>query len=180
MLTSGLKRFLTPYELKERLYEAGEKIILRIKGPLYTGYRGSLCRIELDISRREEVTLDPVRKKIGRFLPETPSFTVIVMPKEEILTEKVRAILTRDIARDLYDLKFLLDSGTKINPNMIKEKLQYYELNFDLSSFHKSLKRKKDIWNNELKPLLKEVPPLPEVLKEIKTGFQRVYAKTLK
>lgn len=174
ILTSGLERFFIPFELKERKYEDGKKIILRIEGPLYIGNRGSLCRIELDISLREKVFLDPKRKRIGRFLPEIPSFTVIVMSNEEILAEKVRSILTRDIARDVYDIKFLLDMDTEINPILIGEKLQYYEMEFDLNSFYKALKRKRDIWSKELKPVVKEVPPFQEVFGKIKMRFGEI------
>ena len=113
----------------------------------------------MDISLRERVLIDPKRKRIGRFLPEIPSFTVIVMSNEEILAEKVRSILTRDMARDIYDINFLLDLDTEINPILIEKKLQYYEMKFDPNSFYKALKRKRDIWSKELKPIVKEVPP---------------------
>jgi len=179
ILTSGLERFFIPFELKEKEYEDGKKIILRIEGPLYTGNRGSLCRIELDISLRERVFIDPKRKRIGRFLPEIPSFTVIVMSNEEILAEKVRSILTRDMARDIYDINFLLDLDTEINPILIEKKLQYYEMKFDPNSFYKALKRKRDIWSKELKPIVKEVPPFSEVLGKIKMRFEEVYGGTI-
>jgi len=101
------------------------------------------------------------------------------MSNEEILAEKVRSILTRDMARDVYDINFLLDLDTEINPILIEKKLQYYEMKFDPNSFYKALKRKRDIWSKELKPIVKEVPPFSEVLGKIKMRFEDVYGRTI-
>ncbi len=175
ILNSGLERFFIPFELEERKYDVGEKIILRAEGPLYTGSRESVCRIELDISSREMVLINPERKKIGRFLPEIPSYTVIVMAKEEILSEKVRSILIRDLARDVYDLKFLLDLDTIVNAKLVEKKLEYYKMKFDLNSFYRAMERKRSIWYKELKPIVKEIPSFKNVFEKIKTKFEEVY-----
>lgn len=175
VLTSGLERFFIPFGLEEREYDVGEKIILRAEGSLYTGSRESVCRIELDISSREMVLINPERKKIGRFLPEIPSYTVIVMAKEEILSEKVRSILIRDLARDVYDLKFLLDLDTIVNTKLVEKKVEYYKLKFDLNSFYRAIERKRSIWDKELKPIVKEIPSFKNVFEKIKTRFAEVY-----
>lgn len=64
-----------------------------------------MCKIELDLSFRENVILEPRIETIGRFLKEIPAFDVVVMREEEILAEKVRAIMTRTRARDVYKFK---------------------------------------------------------------------------
>ena len=47
---------------------------------------------------------------------------------EEILAEKVRAILTRQQGRDIYDLWYLLSQNTQLDTHLVKEKLNYYQI----------------------------------------------------
>lgn len=175
ILTSGLQTFLIPYELEEKEYEVEGKIIFRLQGPLYTGNRMTLCRLELDVSLRETILLKPQKKRIGYLTPELPAFWVMVMAPKEIVAEKVRAILTRETARDLYDLHYLLDMKTRVDPQLIEEKLQYYNTEFSLDSLNKALQRRRENWDKELKALVKQVPPFREILEETKTRFREAY-----
>jgi len=168
----GIKRFNIEYEFEKKEYERGLKLIFRLKGPLYVGVRSSLCRIEIDISFRENILKNPIIKNIGRFLNELPSFEVLVMSEEEILAEKIRAIMSRELARDVYDLWFLLNKGTKIDMEFIKNKLKYYNEEFDKNKFRKKLSEKKIIWKTELIPLLKKVPDFVEVKNYILKEFK--------
>lgn len=52
--------------------------------------------------------------------------TFRVMSREEILSEKVRACLTRARPRDLYDISFLRSKGIKLDRKMILSKLRLY------------------------------------------------------
>jgi len=159
ILEKGLNRFYIDYEITEKHYECGEKITLRIKGPLFTGGRQSLCKIELDLSSREKVLLEPKIESIGRFLKEIPMFDVVVMQEKEILAEKVRAIMTRTRSRDVYDLAFLLDRNTKIELKLIEEKLAYYNKTWNYMQFEDNLSNSEFIWKTELEAL---VPTLPD------------------
>jgi hypothetical protein len=158
-LGTGLNRFKVEYEMESRDYENELKITLRIKGPLYMGVRQSLCKLVLDFSFRENVILKPEIKTLGRFLEEVPSFDVFVMQEKEILAEKIRAILTRTKARDVYDVWFLIDKGVGFNRELVKKKLKYYNQKWNPAEFRKHLNMKKNVWEIELKPL---VPALPK------------------
>ena len=100
-------------------------------------------------------------------LRELPSFEVVVMAKEEILAEKVRAIITRTKARDVYDLWFLLQRNPTIDVDLINEKLQSHHVKYSLTDLKKHLNLKKEIWETELKPLLVSVPSFTIVQKGI-------------
>ncbi|MGV8151706.1 MAG: nucleotidyl transferase AbiEii/AbiGii toxin family protein [Candidatus Nanoarchaeia archaeon] len=166
-LTQGIKRFNLDFEMEKQEYERGKKIILKIKGPLFNGDNRSKCRIEIDISFRENLNLNPETKTLGRFLEEIPSFSILVMQEKEILAEKIRAIITRDYARDVYDLFFLLESQISFDKALIEKKLNYYNEKWNLNKFIKSLSKKQLIWKSELEPLIKEVPDFKEVKKTI-------------
>ncbi len=162
-LESGLKRFNIEFEMGEKEYKDELKIILRVKGPLYIGIRQSLCKFVIDFSFRENVIMKPQIKSIGRFLEEIPAFDVFVMQEKEILAEKIRAIMTRTKAKDVYDLWFLLENDIKSDKKLIKEKLKYYKLKWNFKEFVKRINLKKEIWKTELKPLIVAVPNFKKV-----------------
>jgi len=167
-IEKGLKDFGLEYELKEKKFERSLKIIVRIKGPLFVGTKNSFCRLELDFSLREKIERPVLTKKIGRFIEEIPSFEVLVMSPEEILSEKFRACLTRNKARDVYDIYFLINEGIKVNKELINGKLKYYSKKYNKKEFSKSLNEKKKIWKTEMGPLLyNAMPSFEEVIKFI-------------
>ncbi|MBI4015823.1 MAG: nucleotidyl transferase AbiEii/AbiGii toxin family protein [Candidatus Aenigmarchaeota archaeon] len=166
-LESGLKRFGIEYEIETKEYENGLKIILRITGPLYLGVRHSICNFIIDFSFRENVTLKPLIKTVGRFIEELPEFDVLVMDEREILAEKVRAIMSRTKARDVYDLWFLLEKGVSFDKELTDKKLEYYRESWSPGKFEKHLNLKEAIWNSELDPLIPMVPEFKSVKKSI-------------
>jgi predicted nucleotidyltransferase component of viral defense system len=166
-IEEGLKRFSIEYEFEKKEYPLGLKLTFRIKGPLYINTRMSLCKLILDFSFREQILLPSVIKTIGRFLEEIPSFDVLVMDEKEILAEKIRAIMTRDKARDVYDLWFLIDKGITFNKDFAQKKLDFYNEKFSINDFKKCLDLKKSLWEKELEPLIGNVPEFKEVRKKI-------------
>lgn len=166
ILLDGIRRFYLDAEIEEQKFPNSLSFILRLKGPLYSGIRQSLCKIELDFSLRDKVVLEPKLVTIGRLLRELPAFDVVVMAKEEILAEKVRAIMTRTKARDVYDLWFLLQD-TEVNFALIEEKLQIMHKKYSFKEFEEHLHMKKEIWGSELTLLIAKVPVFSEVKKFI-------------
>ena len=166
-LFEGLKRFKLEFESDEKEYSNGLKLILRLKGPLYIGIKSSLCKLVVDFSYRESVLIKPKIKTIGRFMEEVPSFDVFVMDEKEVLAEKIRTIVTRNKARDVYDLWFLLKKEVKFDVRFVQKKLDFYKEKWDRQKFKKTLLNKKIIWKTELKPLISNIPPFNEVSKFI-------------
>ena len=164
----GLKRFGIWFEKEEKESNLGIRIIFRIRGPLYSGLKYTLCRLRLDISYREKVLLPPNIKTIGRFMEEIPEFDVWVMREEEILAEKVRAILKRAKAKDIYDLWFLLRKGVSFDLELVNEKLKYYKMKWSRKRFFKAMNINEKSWEAELKPLVKNVPEFKDVKKFIR------------
>lgn len=166
-LVNSLKRFKMEFELDKKEYKDGLKVILKIKGPLYIGINTSLCRFIIDFSFRENVILKPEIKTLGRFLEEIPSFDVLVMQEKEIAAEKIRAIMTRNKARDVYDLWFLMQKAISLDKNIIQQKLDFYKEKWDQKKFEKALIDKKSIWESELKPLIFNIPNFNDTVKFI-------------
>lgn len=146
-------------------------ITIRTKGPMYQGTSQSLSNIRVDINIKSTIDLEPDAIAYSSLYPDIPSFSLLIMQEKEILAEKIRAILTRSKARDVYDLWFLLKKGVEFDLRIVKEKLNYYSQIWNFKEFSSKIKIKKDAWEAELGPTVTNVPDLKEVrnyiLKEI-------------
>jgi len=129
-------------------------IRLGFRGPLYSGKKESLCFVALNVSQREKVLMDAKKELVVPASKEIPSFQVFVMDEREIAAEKVRAIMTRNKARDIYDLWFLLKRGTKPEIDMINRKLKFYDMKYSSKKFVKAINEKRKFWNTDLRGLM--------------------------
>jgi len=171
-LEIGLKRFAMDYEKEVSERENDVKVIIRMKGPLYTGIPQSYCRIQIDLSYREKITIEPNIKRIGMYIAEIPTFEISVMNETEILAEKIRAIWTRSDAKDMYDLMFLLRKGVPFEKDLIDIKLAYYNSVWNPRIFEKKLEIDMDDWKKELGPLVRNVPDYEETRRFI---IEKIY-----
>lgn len=142
--------------------EISQKYKIRIQGPLYKGSERSECSITLDFSFRESVILEPNVVTIAHHMDIIPAFDVYVMKEEEIFAEKIRAIMARESARDLYDLSFLLKKGVNAKTSIVGKKLEWSKIIFNESDFLKRLRAIKPIWQSELSSLVRNVPGFEE------------------
>lgn len=166
-ISSGLKKFFLEFETEKESYKNSLKLIYRIQGPLYINQKTSLCKVILNFSLREQTELKPEIKRIGLHVEEIPFFDAIVMSEEEILAEKTRALITRNKARDLYDLYYLIKKGVNINKELIIKKLNFYKQKQVREKIMPAINKKQIIWQTELKHLVKTVPEFEEVKKTV-------------
>ncbi len=124
------------------------------KGPLFDGTDQSYAHIRLDISKREKVVLHIEIKTITPIFEDLPPYTAPVMANSEIMAEKIRAIYTRNNARDLYDLWFLIQKKNKVSVSLINTKLKYYQKFSDRKEFKKFVEKKEKIWKQEMVQLI--------------------------
>ncbi|HEC77284.1 MAG TPA: nucleotidyl transferase AbiEii/AbiGii toxin family protein [Thermoplasmatales archaeon] len=146
---------------------------IRARGPLYDGREKSLTYIRIEISKREKILLPVLKKDVVPIYRDLPPYLISVMNPSEIMAEKVRAIITRDRARDIYDLYFLLRKKIKTGIGLIEEKLLYYNVEFDIDTFLISVERKEKLWYNELNQLIPNVPDFQVVKKEIESWMRK-------
>lgn len=81
--------------------------------------------INLDFSFREQV----FEIENSHLKPEYPILfrsEISHMSKNEIISEKIRAIMHRQKGRDIYDLWYLLANNAKLNLQLIAEKFKYH------------------------------------------------------
>jgi predicted nucleotidyltransferase component of viral defense system len=124
------------------------------KGPLNTGGI-DICHVYVEISRRETPMLPPEPFPFAQPQYSLPSKLVSGMALGEVAAEKVRAIMTRDKARDLYDLAYLIENkGVRFSEGMANAKLSHYGLKYTKKAFLEKMGEKEEYWKSELKPIV--------------------------
>ncbi len=140
---------------------------LRLKGPLYTGTTLSLSSLRIDINMKSSIDMPFFVNNFISIYPDIPQFSLQIMHEKEILAEKVRAIMKRVKARDIYDLWFLLERGVVFDEKLVEKKLEYYKEKWSKIEFTKRLNAQKNNWMIELRSLLESVPNFNDVKKSI-------------
>ncbi len=153
-------------ELNE--YRNQKNIKLELKGPLYKGGIYDLSLITINLSLKEKPLYELEQEKIFSQYRDITSFDVFVMNLNEIFAEKIRAILTRDKARDLYDAWFLLKKGVRFNIDDINKKLKLYHKKYNKKKLIIKIEEKRKNWNLDLKDvIIGELPNFEKVRKEV-------------
>lgn len=165
-IARNINDFGYPTELKE-LKTIGKTYVLKIKGPLYENSPVSVSSLRIEISQRENVLLNPNLKEIVPVYQDLRPYLIKVMTESEILAEKVRAIMTRNKPRDVFDLHFLIKKGVKFDTPFINKKLGYYKEEYSREKFIAKLKEKKALWEKEMKKYVTRLPDFQVAFNDI-------------
>lgn len=130
----------------------GISFSIRFEGILFNGTNQSMCKMSFDF-RNRDIYNQPLKYIIRPIYHDLPNYFLLALNKEEIVAEKVRAILTRYKARDVYDLNELLLNDVKIDFDLINKKLQTYNKTFNREEFVEKLEEKRTVYNEEMKRL---------------------------
>ncbi|MDE1766785.1 MAG: nucleotidyl transferase AbiEii/AbiGii toxin family protein [Thaumarchaeota archaeon] len=127
----------------------------------YAQLNGVTASVRLDLSLREDVLTDAVTRPILHFYDAlTHDFEVNAMSLEEIMAEKIRAIIYTKHPRHLHDLWYLHEQNVSFKADMVRTKIKtVYGDEFDLDKFRDSIEEKKKNWQKDLRPLLPSNPP---------------------
>ena len=172
-----LSKFCTivnDWESERRISRKHISFMLRLVHPISK----SLYTVSIDITI-EKVLLEPKLVLLRPNYQSIKPFRLKVMDKNEILAEKVRAIMSKDRnkARDIYDLWFLINNDTDVLPWLIDEKLKYIGKRFSMAEFEKrtTLLLQAKHWN-QLKDLVKALPVRSTVKSTLTSAFKKSFS----
>ena len=124
------------------------------KGPLNTS-SVDLCRVYIEISKREKVAKKTISLKFDHPEYSLPVKTLSGMDLNEVGAEKVRAILTRNKPRDIYDLNYLAETkGIRFDEGLVNDKLTYYGMRFYSRIFTEKVASMEIPYSKELKSIV--------------------------
>jgi len=136
--------------------------------------------VKVDISLRERIQLPP--HQMALTAPYGPPFTVTCMALEEILAEKVRAALMRRVPRDYFDLWLLLqreDITFAVLPDLIRAKLDTVGRPYAPQALWEEPGVLQRVWTDDLRQLVRDVPPFDVAFRELRTLFEERMPETL-
>jgi len=120
----------------ELLTETGNSMAYRLNFPTELSIRPLTIRLEF--SFREK----PLSRKVSIIeteLPVSPYPMVVHLDFEEIMAEKMRALLTRSKGRDLFDCWYLLSKDVQPNTNFIRKKMSFCKQDFSIDRLKKTI-----------------------------------------
>lgn len=133
--------------------EISKTFTLRYQGPLYMGKPVSEGTVRIELSFREKTSLEPMPTSIQPPYPDLLPYAVNTMNLTEIAAEKIRAVLTRQSARDLFDLYFLFRQDAIPDTQLINAKLKYYQKAYRPEEFTERINALSKIWKTEISAL---------------------------
>jgi predicted nucleotidyltransferase component of viral defense system len=139
-------------------------------GPLYSS-QNSRCVVYVEISKRENVLNETLPAKLDLQEYQLPVRILMGMNLDEVAAEKVRAIMSRNKARDAYDLYYLIkEKKVKFDKEIVDKKLEYIGKRFLLADFRAALGEKGRTFEKELTNLVFRLPPRFE---EVKSAIEK-------
>ena len=149
----------------------GVSFSVKFQGILYNGSSQSMCKISFDF-REGDIYNKALKKIIRPIYADLPQYFLLALDEEEILAEKIQAIITRHKAKDIYDMNELLLNGVKINWKLVNKKLETYDKTFDKREFEEQLEEKIKIYDEEMKRLTNIYDDLVTCKKRIRESFR--------
>lgn len=148
----------------------GYSLDLSFQGPLSDGRDRSKGNVRVDVNLRPE----PVAQERQLLTPEYDDvvpFVLTALTLEHLFAEKVRALLMRGKARDLYDLWWLTERGVGVELALINATLAPYERTFAWERFRQQVETLAKSWQRDLRPLLGQVPEFAWVRERVVHAF---------
>lgn len=158
--------------------------------------REPLCSIKIEITADEPVILPAPRRPLLHGYDDGLRADVLVYALEEIVAEKLRALLqsearrvrrgwTRPRARDFYDLWRVLGDlenniDARLIPAVLREKCKLRNVSFiSADDFFADglLAEVAAAWTASLAPLVSDLPSLSRVLSELRPRVERLLAE---
>ncbi len=136
----------------------------------YRDMNGHPNSIKIDLStRRKPSRKGSMKRVLNPYYSKIPDFKVRAMSLEEILAEKIRAIIIREAPRDIYDTWYLLRRGVKPDIELINEKLETLksENKFVWKKFIERMADKQETWDRDLMTLVPDAPEFTRVITEV-------------
>jgi len=140
---------------------------LHFRGPLYDGRKESMTRVAFNVSLRESPREVEVSFHTSPYR-EVPAFELHVMSAKEMMAEKVRAIMTRDKPRDVYDLWFLCRKGISLDVGLVQRKLKLYDREYTPDALLSAAEARRGGWRKDLGSLvMRRLPDFEEVMETL-------------
>lgn len=128
--------------------------------------------MKVDISRSEILAFEPIKQKVFLGYTDQEGHELLCYPLEEILVEKMRSMMQRMQARDLYDIWYLLEiHGMDIDFYVSEFRSKCVGKGINPGDFHIKLEQRipqyKGRWQSSMAEQIQDLPNFDEVEREV-------------
>ncbi len=138
---------------------------MAIEGPRYNGKASTLQHIRFEVNTVSRLEYKPVPMTHNPIYSDLAEYTALIMDRREIMSEKVRAIMSvgrRHKERDLYDMYFLIGKGVAADKEVVIKKLEQSNITLSRRLLMDSIEKIKATWK-QLEPfVVQELPAYTE------------------
>lgn len=168
--------------LREPHPSGQDSFTVRVQFP---DHREPLCRLKVEVTYDEEIVMPPVTHSLLHGYPETLLVDWQCYPLEEIVAEKLRALLqsrarlrergwgASRVCRDYYDLWYILGHGPisrGLLPELLARKCLLRAVAFQSAADFLApelLSVAQAEWDHQLRPFVPSAPPATQVLNDL-------------
>lgn len=149
--------------------DGGINFYITYIGPL--GGQGKNKKVKVDISRNEKLGFEPIIKNLFLSYSDLKACQLLCYRLEEILVEKLRAVMQRMQARDFYDIWYLVaQQGMDADFFRGEFENKCRDKNINPAEFSKKLSERlpqyKARWQTSLKEQIQNLPAFDKVERE--------------
>lgn len=150
----------------------------------FINYNGALGgtgkRVKTDISKNELLQFELETKPLFPTYSDHIDSVAKCYSLPEVVTEKLRSLLSRQQPRDFFDLWYLLEvEGMEISEYVseFEAKAKHKRLNPDSleSRIEKILPTFKSRWESSIKDQIRDLPPFEQVSRELGRHFRKLF-----
>lgn len=157
--------------------DGGINFYISYVGPL--GGQGNNKSVKIDISKSEALVFEPTMKDVFIAYSDLEAHQLLCYPLEEVLVEKMRSVMQRMQARDLYDIWYLLEKH-KMNAafyvNEFDTKCKSKGLNH--ADFPKKLENRlpqyKGRWRSSMSEQINDLPNFEQVERQVQRHLKKL------
>ncbi|MFH1774650.1 MAG: nucleotidyl transferase AbiEii/AbiGii toxin family protein [Methanobacteriota archaeon] len=138
----------------------------------YRSFFSKTDHLTLDVNRKASVFLQPQKQRIPHFYGSIPQFEIVAINLDELIAEKIRALITRNQPRDYFDAYMILEKGYKINLKLVRKKLADVKQKFEVERIFKNAQKIYSKWDIEISQLTNKPVEFMTVIKRLQKEFK--------
>jgi len=157
--------------------DGGINFYISYIGPL--GGLGVNKKIKVDISRSEQLMFVSKERRVFLGYSDQKEHQLLCSPLEEILVEKLRAVMQRMQVRDFYDIWYLLEMhgmNVELYLNAFRVKCKSKEI--DPADFHNKLEQRmpqyRGRWKTSMAGQIQDLPDFDKMAREIRRQLKKL------
>ena len=160
-------RFFFPAISFDNMTEDFARMMIR-----YKGYYQRDSSLILDLNTKASVILEPSEMNVPHFYEQIPEFSITTLCQDELVAEKVRALITRNQPRDYFDVYMIISRNMTIDMDIVRRKTKEAHEEFSIERIFRNARKIYSVWEQDIGHLTNEFVEYHTVMKALQKEFK--------